>query len=69
MRRPILATALLPASLLLAALPAGSLLAADEKIDLAAITRIRDEAFNRSKAQETLSKLTEIGRASCRERV
>jgi carboxypeptidase Q len=62
MRRPILATALLPASLLLAALPAGSLLAADEKIDLAAITRIRDEAFNRSKAQETLSKLTdEIG--------
>ena len=33
-----------------------------EKVDLAAVTRIRDESFNRSKAQETLSKLTdEIG--------
>ena len=62
MRRPVLATALLPASLLGAALLAGSAIAADEKADLAAVTRIRDEAFNRSKAQETLSKLTdEIG--------
>ena len=58
MRRPVLAAALLPVSLLLAALPAGFLAADDdrpEKADLAAVTRIRDEAFNRSKAQETLS--------------
>src|SRR5512140_1341772 len=35
---------------------------AEEKVDLAAVSRIRDEAFNRSKAQETLSKLSdEIG--------
>ncbi len=49
------ATASLLAALVL--VPAG--LAADEKVDLAAVTRIRDEAFNRSKAQETLSKLTD----------
>ena len=46
----------------LAALLAGPRLLAEEKLDLAAVTRIRDEAFNRSKAQETLSALTdEIG--------
>ncbi len=65
MRRPVLAAALLPVSLLLAALPAGFLAADDdrpEKADLAAVTRIRDESFNRSKAQETLSNLAdEIG--------
>ena len=51
------------AVLLLAGLPlAPAAPAADEKVDLAAVTRIRDEAFNRSKAQETLSKLSdEIG--------
>ena len=38
--------------------------AAEEKVDLAAVTRIRDEAFNRSKAQETPgSSRTSWGRA------
>ena len=50
------------ASLLVLAVALGSAAAADEKVDLAAVTRIRDEAFNRSKAQESLSVLTdEIG--------
>ena len=50
------------ASLLAVLVLAPAPLAADEKVDLAAVTRIRDEAFNRSKAQETLAKLTdEIG--------
>ena len=50
--------ALLLAALVLAVAP----VSAEEKADLAAVTRIRDEAFNRSKAQETLGKLTdEIG--------
>lgn len=51
------------AVLVLAGLPlAPAARAADEKVDLAAVTRIRDEAFNRSKAMETLGKLTdEIG--------
>jgi hypothetical protein len=54
----VTATASLLATLALA--PAAA--AAEEKVDLAAVTRIRDEAFNRSKAQETLSKLSdEIG--------
>jgi carboxypeptidase Q len=48
------------AVLLLAGLPlAPAAGAADEKVDLAAVTRIRDEAFNRSRAQETLSSLTD----------
>ncbi len=52
--------AVLPAIALAALVPlAVPARAADEKVDLAAVTRIRDEAFNRSKAQETLSKLTD----------
>ncbi len=61
MRRPA-STALAMTVIFAVGFLSGTVLAADEKVDLAAVTRIRDEAFNRSKVQETLSKLTdEIG--------
>ena len=69
---------------LTAVLAVGPLAAvAEDKADLAAIYKIRDEGLNRSQVMEILSYLTdvyggrltgspnirEIGRASCRERV
>src|SRR5258706_2170875 len=45
---------------LTAILMVGPLMAAEDKADLAAIYKIKDEGFNRSQVMETLSYLTDV---------